>query len=66
MVEVIFDILLVVEAGNSETRIVPTNLLRVVRIVRVLRVMRVIKVRRPIVTDLVMRGQYTCLQAAKL
>lgn len=44
MVEVIFDILLVVEAGNSETRIVPTNLLRVVRIVRVLRVMRVIKV----------------------
>ena len=45
MVEVIFDILLVVQAGDSETRIAPTNLIRVVRIVRVLRVMRVIKVR---------------------
>lgn len=44
MVEVIFDILLVVQAGDSETRIAPTNLIRVVRIVRVLRVMRVIKV----------------------
>ena len=44
MVEVIFDILLLVEAGDGdETRIGPTNLIRVVRIVRVLRVMRVIK-----------------------
>lgn len=46
MVEVIFDILLVVQAGGDgdSARIAPTNLIRVVRIVRVLRVMRVIKV----------------------
>ncbi len=44
LVEVIFDILLLVQADGSDTRIAPTNLLRVIRIVRVLRVMRVIKV----------------------
>lgn len=44
-IEVIFDILLLVQADDgSDTRIAPTNLLRVIRIVRVLRVMRVIKV----------------------
>lgn len=46
MIEVIFDIILAFQTGSSDsdTRIAPTNLIRVIRIVRVLRVMRVIKV----------------------
>ena len=69
MVEVIFDILLVVQAGSdSETRIAPTNLIRVVRIVRVLRVMRVIKVLFGLRFRVFLRGGFAepgkCLQAA--